>query len=93
MPSSFMANLEPEAGQVSIERFKRESPVRMFSLMNYDRLSGDIASGRGEYLDSLYSMYGVTTNAEKATLLKRIRDVQKKSSTIEEFSAGLVELM
>lgn len=92
-PSSYMANLEPVTNAASIEKFRRESPVRIFSLMNYDRLTSDIAAGRGEYLDSLYSMYNTSNNDQKDLLLKQLKQIHKRSTSIEEFSTGLVELL
>jgi hypothetical protein len=92
-PNSYMANLEPGSKGALLEQFKKESPVRIFAIMNYDRLNSNISAGKGEYLDSLYELFGANTMKDKAEIFAKIQDAQVKANSIPDFADRLVSSM
>jgi hypothetical protein len=71
-PNQFMIELQKE-GTVSLlelEENQKASKLRYFVLLNYDRLSKEIAQGNGEYLDSIYSFYPQKQKEEVNLFLK-----------------------
>jgi uncharacterized protein YceK len=92
-PNSYMANLEPGSKGAQLEQFKKESPVRVFAVMNYDRLSSNISTGKGEYLDSLYVLVGAKTQNDKAKAFVKIQNAQSKAVSIPDFADRLVSIL
>jgi hypothetical protein len=85
-PNSYYANLEPAGGAQEIEKFRKESAVRVFVLMNYDRLGTDIAQGKGEYLNSLYELYNAKTEAQKNFVRDNAKTTHSTAASAPEFA-------
>ena len=87
-PESYMANLEPKT-VASKQQFQKESSMRIFALLNYDRICGDIAFGKGEYLNSIYEMYGAKNDADRSNILSFVKNVQANADSIPVFANAL----
>jgi hypothetical protein len=89
-PNAFLANLEPNRSALEIEKFRKESAVRVFAVMNYDCLSSDLAQGKGEYLNSLYELYNAKTTIQKNNVCSFAREAHAQSSSVTDFASVLV---
>lgn len=84
--SQYLANLEPASTATELEQFKRESPIRVFAVMNYDRIGADVAAGNGSYLNSLYSLMNADTAPAKATAFEAIKNAYASEDSIPAFA-------
>lgn len=91
-PSNFMADLAPGKA-VKSGRFVKESRMRQFALLNYDRISDDLAAGRGQYLDSIYDLCGAKTPSSKCEILGFVSEAHKASRSIPEFANAMAARM
>lgn len=93
-PGSYMANLEPAGNaDINMKNFKKESLIRIFSIVNFDKLNKEIATGKGKYLNTLYELYGANTKTDKDQKLTRMRDALMKSYTIPGFAEMMVKVL
>ena len=92
-PGSYMANLAPGKKTADIKKFNKESSMRIFALLNYDRICGDLAVGNGQYLDSIYALYGAKDELSKKDILGFVRKTQNESASTPEFAQRLSERM
>ena len=88
-PASYMANLEPAGSASNLKKFQKESSIRIFALLNYDRLCNDIAFGKGKYLDSVNDFYGAKDDAAKLNVLSFVKEAQVKSESVPDFAQRL----
>ena len=88
-PNEFLANLEP-LSTLELENFKKESALRVFAVMNFDRIGSDISAGKGEYLEALYSLMKITSAKDKETALIYIKESYTNSDSIPDFAQALV---
>lgn len=91
-PASYMANLAPGKAGLT-ERFQKESKMRHFALLNYDRISDDLASGKGQYLDSICDLYGANTSESKREVVSFVAETHKSSVSIPEFANRMAARM
>jgi hypothetical protein len=93
-PGSYMANLEPggNAG-IDIDKFRKESLIRIFSIVNFDKLNKEIAAGKGKYINTLYELYGAETKNDKDSKLSDMRGALEKSHTIPGFAEMMVRVL
>lgn len=91
-PNSYFINLEVEKKSAKeTEKFKKESELRYFVMMNFDRVNKDVSLGKGDYLDSVYEIFSAKNDSDKLMVLSYMKEAQSKSKNIPEFAELIVK--
>lgn len=92
-PGQYMVSLEPlHASRMEVEVNKGEKQkAREFLIIAYRNVVGDIAKGKGEYLQSAYSALGVAKEAQ-AEAHKKLRALSEAYEDIPTFADKAVEM-
>jgi hypothetical protein len=93
-PDSYFVTLEPENGpaRMSDNLFLLpgdEAEVKQFVLASYSSLSENIATGQGQYLDTLYQLVKVQP-ADRAQALNKLRGIMVAFPNIVDFANGVI---
>lgn len=87
VPNSYYINLDVELKNAAeSEKIKKQKQLRYFVIMNFDRVNRDISLGKGDYLDSIYEIYGAKNDSDKIKVLHYLKEAQTKSESIPDFA-------
>lgn len=90
-PDSYYITLTPvNASEIQKSLLYKKMWARNFVLAGYSHIAGDLATAEGEYLSSLYSVFGVDETNRKESL-RHLREMFLRHQDIPSFAEAVVE--
>jgi hypothetical protein len=89
-PSQYLVTLFPDGSSPISVQPNKNYKTKEFIVMSYSKLAGEIAQGKGEYLDSLYSLLEIPSE-KRGEALAKLRALSTLYTEIPTFADKVIE--